>query len=106
MGGLVQQSPAAGAYRQHPAGRGRGILLRHAGPTSHRGVTQTKQPPANPGRFTVRSTLASTLLPDGWIAARPRTPLPSLSEILGEADAWRDALSRSTEERPFSDKPC
>src|SRR5882672_786510 len=51
MGRLVQQSPAAGAHRQHPAGRGRGALLRHAGPTSHGSVTQTKQPPTNPGRF-------------------------------------------------------
>jgi hypothetical protein len=51
MGRLVQQSPAAGAHRQHPAGRGRGALLRHAGPTSYGGVTQTKQPPGNPGRF-------------------------------------------------------
>ena len=30
MGGLVQQSPAAGAPRLHPAGRSRGTLLRHA----------------------------------------------------------------------------
>jgi hypothetical protein len=27
-------------------------VLRHAGSTSHGGVTQTKQPPQNPGRFT------------------------------------------------------
>ena len=53
MGGLVQQSPAAGAHRQHPAGRSRGALLRHAGRASHGRVTQTKQPPENPGRFTV-----------------------------------------------------
>jgi len=52
MGRLVQQSPAAGADWQHPAGRGRGALLRHAGPTSHGSVTQAKQPPANPARFT------------------------------------------------------
>ena len=51
MGRLVQQSPAAGAHRQHPAGRGREALLRHTGPTSYGGVTQTKQPPENPGRF-------------------------------------------------------
>ena len=31
MGRLVQQSPAAGTHRQHPAGRSRGALLRHAG---------------------------------------------------------------------------
>ena len=42
MGGLVQQSPAAGAHRQHPAGRSRGTLLRHAGRASHGSVTQTK----------------------------------------------------------------
>jgi hypothetical protein len=51
LGRLVQQSPAAGAHRQHPAGRSRGTLLRHAGRASHGGVTQTKRPPANPGRF-------------------------------------------------------
>ena len=29
LGRLVQQSPAAAAHRQHPAGRSRGTLLRH-----------------------------------------------------------------------------
>jgi hypothetical protein len=52
MGGLVQQPAAHGAHRQHPAGRSRGTLLRHAGTTCHGGVTQTKWPPTNPGRFT------------------------------------------------------
>src|SRR5215475_10163653 len=51
MGGLVQQPAAPGAHRQHPAGRSRGALLRHTGKASHGGVTQTKRPPANPGRF-------------------------------------------------------
>lgn len=36
-----------------PAGRSREALLRHAGRTSHGGVTQTKRTPANPGRFRV-----------------------------------------------------
>jgi hypothetical protein len=52
MDGLVQQSPAAGAHRQHPAGRRRGALLRYAGRANHGRVTQTKRPPANPARFT------------------------------------------------------
>jgi hypothetical protein len=52
MGGLVQQPAALGAHRQHPAGRSRGTLLRHAGTTCHGGVTQTKWLPTNPGRFT------------------------------------------------------
>ncbi len=52
MGKLVQSAAAAGAYRQHPAGRSRGALLRHAATTSHGGPTQTKWPPENPGRFT------------------------------------------------------
>src|SRR4051794_32198690 len=51
MGGLVQQSSAAGAYRQHPASRSRATLLRHVGAVGDRGVTQTKWPPENPGRF-------------------------------------------------------
>ena len=42
LGGLVQQPAALGAHRQHPAGRSRGTLLRHAGTTCHGGVTQTK----------------------------------------------------------------
>ena len=37
--------------RQHAAGRIRGALLRHTGKPSYGGVTQTKRPPANPGRF-------------------------------------------------------
>jgi hypothetical protein len=59
MGGLVQQPAAPGAHRQHPAGRSRGTLLRYAGTACHGGVTQTKRPPANPGRFT-----SPTLNPD------------------------------------------
>jgi hypothetical protein len=59
MGGLVQQPAALGAHRQHPAGRSRGTLLRHAGTTCHGGVTQTKWPPTNPGRF--KSTLYAYL---------------------------------------------
>ena len=51
LAGLVQQPAALGAHRQHPAGRSRGTLLRHAGTTCHGGVTQTKWPPTNPGRF-------------------------------------------------------
>ena len=53
LGGLVQQPAALGAHRQHPAGRSRGTLLRHAGTACHGGVTQTKWLPTNPGRFTV-----------------------------------------------------
>ncbi len=40
MGRLVQQPAAPGAHRQHPAGRSRGALLRHAGHTSHGRVTK------------------------------------------------------------------
>ena len=39
------------AHRQHPARRGRGTLLRHAEQSAHGRLTQTKRPPANPGRF-------------------------------------------------------
>jgi hypothetical protein len=51
LGRLVQQSPAAAAHRKHSAGRSRSTLLRHAGSAGHGSVTQTKRPPANPGRF-------------------------------------------------------
>ncbi|MCR5858287.1 CpsD/CapB family tyrosine-protein kinase [Mesorhizobium sp. J428] len=64
MGGLVQQSPAAGAHRQHPAGGSRGTLLRHAGRTSHGRVTQTKRPPENPARFTIEERGFSQALAD------------------------------------------
>jgi hypothetical protein len=57
LGRLVQQSPATGAHRQHPAGRSRGTLLRHAGRTGHGSVTQTIWPPANPGRFNSSAVL-------------------------------------------------
>src|SRR6476646_11240830 len=62
MGGLVQQPAALGAHRQHPAGRSRGTLLRHAGTTCHGGVTQTKWPPTNPGRFRSTKTAVSKLV--------------------------------------------
>src|ERR1700729_3421344 len=51
IGRPVQQSLAAGTHRQHPAGRSRGALLRHAERASHGRVTQTKQPSINPERF-------------------------------------------------------
>ena len=64
MGGLVQQPAALGAHRQHPAGRSRGTLLRHAGTTCHGGVTQTKWLPTNPGRFTaLNKIIASAVKP-------------------------------------------
>ena len=50
MGRLVQQPKAAGADRKHSAGRSRSALLCAARGARHGGVTQTKQPPANPGR--------------------------------------------------------
>ena len=56
MGRLVQQSPTAGAHRQHPAGRSRGTLLCHAARAGHGSVTQTKQSPANPVRFSLTET--------------------------------------------------
>jgi hypothetical protein len=49
MGRLVQQSPAAGAHRQHPAGRSRGTSLCHDGATSHGGVTQNEMASGKPG---------------------------------------------------------
>jgi hypothetical protein len=47
----ISASAAPGAHRQRSSGRSRGALLRHTGKASHGGVTQTKRPPANPGRF-------------------------------------------------------
>ena len=52
MGGLVQQQETAGADRKHSAGRSRSALLCANRRARHGGVTQTKWPPANPGRFT------------------------------------------------------
>ena len=52
MGRLVQQQETAGADRKHSAGRSKGALLCAGHGSRHSGVTQTKRPPANPGRFT------------------------------------------------------
>ena len=52
MGRLVQQPQTAGADRKHSAGRSRSALLCANPRARHGGVTQTKRPPANPGRFT------------------------------------------------------
>ena len=49
LGRLVPSSPAAGAYRQQPAGRSCGTLFCDAGRAGHRSLTQTKPPPAKPG---------------------------------------------------------
>src|SRR3982074_42849 len=93
MGGLVQQPAALGAHRQHPAGRSRGTLLRHAGTTCHGGVTQTKWPPTNPGRFIPRAD--SEKLADSISSRRA-------GEVVGERSlALSRALSRSI--TPYGD---
>jgi hypothetical protein len=51
MGEVVQPSAAAGAHRNHPAGRGGGNLLSGQGQSAPGSMTQTKQSPANPARF-------------------------------------------------------
>src|SRR5690606_14485165 len=53
MGRLVQHQAAAGANREHPTGGSRSRLLcKPGGARQNSRLTQTKQPPANPGRFT------------------------------------------------------
>ena len=91
MGGLVQQPTALGAHRQHPAGRSRGTLLRHAGTTCHGGVTQTKWPPTNPGRFI------------GSMSSFPRMRSSSRSMRRAKSKPLT-ALSRPADEVPFSNK--
>src|SRR5262245_37369026 len=97
MGGLVQQPAAPGAHRQHPAGRSRGALLRHTGKASHGGVTQTKRPPANPGRFTGNTNqtvtldkivVAPVMLNAVFNAANNLTTLSGLSEANGSVDVY------------------
>src|SRR5689334_22230916 len=78
MGGLVQQPQALGAHRQHPAGRSRTTLLRPAGTTRHGGITYTKWPPANPGRFTHLT----------WSVA----PCVKLLELVGGRTVMRSVL--------------
>ena len=67
LGHLIPYPAAPGAYWQHPAGRGRGTLLRHVGKTNHGSVTQTKQPPENPGRFTANSLFNLSKLSVWWL---------------------------------------
>src|ERR1700729_4219371 len=84
VGGLVQQSPAAGAHRQHPASRSRGTLLCHDRATRHGGVTQTKQPPANPGRFTV--TRSGNSLRDSNVRFDPLEGHSPIVQLIGGND--------------------
>jgi hypothetical protein len=51
LGGLVQQPPAAGADWQYPAGRVGGGVLSSTERVGHGGLTQVKQSPGFPGRF-------------------------------------------------------
>src|SRR4051794_18014520 len=51
---ILRKASAYFAHRKHPASRGRRPLLRYARTASHGSVTQTKQPPGNPGRFSAR----------------------------------------------------
>ena len=57
VGGPVQQSPAAGAHRQHPASRSREALLCHDGPTRHRGVNSNETASGKPGAVQVETQL-------------------------------------------------
>src|ERR1700753_3042852 len=59
MGRLVQQLSLARTDRKYPARRGRSAFLCPSLRAGHSGVTQTKQPPANPVRF-ILETMAST----------------------------------------------
>src|SRR5271166_5997561 len=62
MGLLVQQPQAFGAYRQRAARRSGSRILRSPGGTQKtRRLTQTKQPPANPGRFKAISRVEAAL---------------------------------------------
>src|SRR5436190_13299540 len=122
MGGLVQQPAALGAHRQHPAGRSRGTLLRHAGTTCHGGVTQTKWPPTNPGRFSRRTSdilsgadpaLSSKCIWPLLIARRPAVerPVRELHREHYEVQAPRERYildaqwpqHRALERRPLED---
>ena len=75
LGGLVQQPAALGAHRQHPAGRSRGTLLRHAGTTCHGGVNSTKWLPTN-HREAVKPTVRAQRLNyfDEAVSAQIRSP--------------------------------
>src|SRR5690625_411417 len=53
LGQLVQQRAFARADRAHPASGGGKRLLSANGRSGQSGLTKTKQPPENPGRFTV-----------------------------------------------------
>jgi len=56
VGGLVQQSTAAGVRWRHPASRNRGTLLRHAQRAEAGSVTHMKRPPRGLARFILHST--------------------------------------------------
>src|SRR5690606_26941571 len=89
MGRLVQQSPAAGAHRQHPAGRSRGTLLRYARRAGHGSVTQTKMPPAIPARFTSEAEAILAWAMEGYRRLKNKTDytLPaSHEEIVARMD--------------------
>lgn len=69
IGRLVQQSLAHGAHRRHPAGRGRGALLRLARRQTG-SMTQTKRPLAKPGRFTTGPSRRAERLGSAEIASQ------------------------------------
>ena len=72
------------------AGRGRRALLRHAGATSHGGVTQTKQPPENPGRFT--SASGQSVSEKAVDPRRARSVLLRLKETQTPLGNWLSSL--------------
>ena len=84
----LEQAPASGTHRLHPAGRSRGALLRHAERPSHGRVTQTIWPPAMPERFTSNRML---LFSSG-------SPVAS-KMCLSAASLWRRRSTATNQER-------
>src|SRR5436189_4624863 len=104
MGGLVQQPAALGAHRQHPAGRSRGTLLRHAGTTCHGGVTQTKWPPTNPGRF--RRPLNTPSSSGGFLLIHVVLERPNMLDrsLEAEFEDYRKILPTNQARRAFDER--
>src|SRR5690625_1461954 len=89
LGQLVQQRAFARADRAHPASGGGKRLLSANGRSGQSGLTKTKQPPENPGRFMAASfvELAKPANLPLWVTPRFPKPSPKRDRAITKATA-------------------
>lgn len=86
--------PTARAYRKYPARRSRGTISCHDQWSGYRRVTQAKQPPETPARF----TLLAKSNPDFWATQKEPDPFLNINRSFSAVVAGDAVTSSSVSE--------